>query len=64
MLFSREEALSPTLSQEGLNLTLAIDGKEDSDVMSADIPNAKVRVKDERVIMKVKGDLVEFLEEE
>jgi len=53
--------------QEGLHITLAIDAKEGRDVMSADIPNAfiqsrmKVKVRDERIIMMVQGDVVEFL---
>jgi len=64
---SREDTSSPTVPQEGLHITLAIDAKEGRDVMSAEIPNAfiqtrmKVKVKDERIIMKVQGDVVEFL---
>ena len=64
---SREDTSSPTVSQEGLHITLAIDAKEGRDVMSADIPNAFIqtrmrdKVKDERIIMKVQGDVVEFL---
>ena len=64
---SREDTSSPTVSQEGLHITLAMDAKEGRDVMSADIPNAFIqtrmrdKVKDERIIMKVQGDVVEFL---
>ena len=64
---SREDTSSPTVSQEGLHITLAIDAKEGRDVMPADIPNAFIqtrmrdKVKDERIIMKVQGDVIEFL---
>ena len=65
---SREDTSSPTVSQEGLHLTIAIDAKEGRDIMSADIPNAfiqtrmeKIKKGDERIIMKIQGDVVEFL---
>ena len=66
---SREETASPTVSLESINLTLAIDPHEERDVMIADVPNAFVQTcmpselleEDKRIIMKVKGVLVDIL---
>ena len=66
---SREETASPTVSLESINLTFAIDAHEERDVMIADVPNAFVQIcmpselleEDKRIIMKVKGVLVDIL---
>jgi len=66
---SREETASPTVSLESINLTFAIDAHEERDVMIADVPNAFVQTcmtselleDDNRIIMKVKGVLVDIL---
>ena len=39
---SREEASSPTASQEGIFLTSTVDANERRDIMSVDIPNAYI----------------------
>ena len=44
----KENAASPTVSNEALFLTITIDANEDQDVMLADIPNAFVQTKLER----------------
>ena len=66
---SKEETASPTVSLESINLTFAIDAHEERDVMIADVPNAFVQTcmpselleEDNRIIMKVKGVLVDIL---
>ena len=65
---SKEETASPTVSLESINLTFAIDAHEERDVMIADVPNAFVQtcmlselLEDDRIIMKVKGVLVDIL---
>jgi len=66
---SREETASPKVSLEIINLTFAIDAHEERDVMIADVPNAFVQTcmpselleEDNRIIMKVKGVLVDIL---
>ena len=66
---SREETASPTVSLESINLTFAIDAHEERDVMIADVPNAFVQTcmpselleEDKRIIMKIKGVLVDIL---
>ena len=63
---NKEDAASPTVATESILLTATIDAKENRDVMSADIPNAFVQtdmtnVTDEKVIMKIRGPLVDML---
>ena len=67
---SKEDTRSPTVSLEGLMLTMCVDAKEGRDVLTADIPNAFVQTDmpepdpgEERVIMKVEGVLAEMLVE-
>ena len=65
----RDEAASPTAITESILLTAVIDAKEGRDVMVADVPNAFVQTaiepkeKGERVIMKIRGALVDMLVE-
>ena len=65
---SKEDSASPTVSLESLFLTSIIDAKEGRDVMTCDIPNAfiqatmpKIEKGSEKVIMKIKGILLELL---
>jgi Reverse transcriptase (RNA-dependent DNA polymerase) len=63
---NKEDTASPTASTELILLTAAIDAKENSDVMSADIPNAFVQTdievnNNEKMTMKIRGPLVEML---
>ena len=66
---SREDTTSLTVALESINLTLAIDAHEERDVMIADVPNAFVQTnmppemlsKGSRIIMKIKGVLVDIL---
>ena len=65
---SKEDTRSPTVSLEGLMLTMCVDAKEGRDIMTADVPNAFVQTDmpetdpgDDRVIMKVQGILAEML---
>ena len=67
---NKEDSASPTAASESINITCAIDAHENRDVMTADIPNAFVQTKlrsesekDERVIMKITGVLVDMLVE-
>ena len=66
---SREDKSSPTCFTESILLTCGIDAYEKRDVMSMDIPNAFVQTDmpqkkvGERIIMKVRGMLVEWLVE-
>ena len=65
----RDEAASPIVITESILLTAVIDAKEGRDVMVADVPNAFVQTvigpkeKGERIIMKIRGPLVEMLVE-
>jgi hypothetical protein len=65
----RDEAASPTTMTESVMITATIDAKQNRDVMTADIPNAFVQVdidekeKGERIIMKIRGLLVNMLTE-
>ena len=62
-----EEKASPTVLTESLFVTCAIDAHEGRDMMSMDIPNAFIqagipkRKKGERIIMKIRGRLVDWL---
>ena len=64
---SREDKSSPTAHAESILLTCAIDAKEHRDVMSLDIPNAFIQAElkrkkgEERVVMKVRGRIVDWL---
>jgi hypothetical protein len=65
----RDDAASPTAMTESILITATIDAKQKRDVMTADIPNAfvqtdvdeKNQVKGERIIMKIRGPLVDML---
>jgi hypothetical protein len=64
---SNDEAESPTVMSKSKLMTATIDAKEGRDVMTAYIPHAFVQTKvgptanTERVIMKIKGPLVDTL---
>jgi hypothetical protein len=67
---SREEVSSPTVSTEATMITGLIEAMERRDVATCDIPNAFVQTKLEeldksgnRTIMKIRGPLVEILQE-
>ncbi len=63
----RDDAASPTAATDSILITGTIDAKQGRDVMTADIPNAFVQTSiDEkklghRVIMKIRGPLVDLL---
>ena len=61
----REDAASPTASTDSVLITGVIEAKQQRDVMTLDIPNAFVQTPipqgDERVIMKIRGVLVDIL---
>lgn len=63
----RDDAASPTAATDSILITGTIDAKQGRDVMTADIPNAFVQTNiDEkkvghRVIMKIRGPLVDLL---
>jgi hypothetical protein len=63
----REDAASPTASTDSIIITSVIDAKQERDVMTADVPNAFVQTEinpsDEKVIMKIRGVLVDMLVE-
>ena len=58
---SREDKSSPTVLNESLMLTCAVDAYEMRDVMTLDIPNAYIQAevpkmkRGERIVMKVRG---------
>ena len=64
---SREDKSSPTVLNEYLMLTCAVDAYEMRDVMTMDIPNAYIQAevpkmkKGERIVMKVRGELIDWL---
>jgi Reverse transcriptase (RNA-dependent DNA polymerase) len=63
---NKEDVASPTAATESILLTATIDAYEERDVMLADIPNAFVQTDmetadDSRVIMKIRGKLVDML---
>ena len=66
---SKEDKYSPTVSNESLMLTCAIDAFEKRDMMSLDVPNAFIQTEfpikqlGDRVVMKIRGRLVEWLVE-
>ena len=64
----RDEVKSPTVSLEGLMLTMCVDASENRDVMTLDVPNAFIQTAmpqptdgSDRVIMKIEGTLAELL---
>jgi len=63
----RDKAASPTAISESVFITSSIEAKEDRDVMTCDIPNAFVQTEiknqeiGERIIMKIRGTLLEIL---
>ena len=61
----KEEAASPTVSTDSVLITGVIEAKQGRDVMIIDIPNAFVQTvfpeDDEKVIMKIRGRLVDIL---
>ena len=65
---SREDKSSPTVHTEALFLTVVVDAHQKRDIMSLDIPNAYIQTqlpdkkRGERVVMKIRGLLVELLE--
>jgi hypothetical protein len=65
VVFSGEEATSPTASTEAILITATIEADENREIMTVDIPNAFVQMeienKEERVLMKIKGPLEEML---
>ena len=64
---TKEDKSSPTVLTESIKLTAAVDAYEERDVASMDIPNAFIqtilppRPDEERVIMKIRGKLVDWL---
>ena len=64
-----EDKSSPTVLNESLKLTCAVDAYENRDVMSMDVPNAYLHATlpqkeiGERVVMKIRGKLVDWLVE-
>ena len=65
---SREDSSSPTASLDSIILTGVIGTHEERDVMTCNIPNAfiqvlmpKVKIGEERVMMKITGVLVDML---
>ena len=64
---SKEDASSPTVAVESVLLSCIIDAQEERDVATVDIPNAfiqtRVEKKEERCVIKLRGTLVDMLEE-
>ncbi len=60
---SKEDSASPTVSQEAVMLTAAIEAHENREVAIVDIPNAFIQTdhKGEKVHMKIRGKLAEIL---
>ena len=65
----QEDKSSPTAATESILLTIAIDALQKRGIISIDIPNAFIQAENlkkevgERVIMKVKGRIVDWLVE-
>ena len=66
---SKEDKSSPTVANDALMITCAIDAFEKRDIMSLDVPNAFIQTDaplkkiGERVVMKIRGRLVDWLVE-
>ena len=65
---SSDEAASPTVMNESVLLTAAIEAKEGRDVATFDIPNAFIQTmvehedaQGDRIIMKIRGAMVDML---
>ena len=64
---TKEDKSSPTVLTESIKLTASVDAYEERDVASMDIPNAFIQTilprkpDEERVIMKIRGKLVDWL---
>ena len=64
-----KQLVQPATMTESVMITATIDAKQNRDVMTADIPNAFVQVdidekeKGERIIMKIRGLIVNMLTE-
>ena len=65
----RDKAASPTVISESVIITSCIEAKENRDIMTCDIPNAFVQTEikkqeiGERIIMKIRGILLDILVE-
>lgn len=63
--FTKEDVTSPTVSCEATLLTTIIEAEENRNVITCDIPNAFIQTdledSDERIIMKIRGQLVDIL---
>jgi len=62
----RDDAASPTTSTDSILITSVIDAKQGRDVMTVDVQNAFVQCKvnqinGERIVMKIRGALVDIL---
>jgi hypothetical protein len=69
-MLSREDSASPTAACKSIMLTAVINAHEEHSIIMCDIPDAyiqalmpKVKDRDERVMMKVTGVLVNMLVE-
>ena len=64
-LCSKRKASISTVITESVIMTIATDAKQERDIMAMVIPNAFVQTKvsqgDERIIMKIRGVLVDML---
>jgi hypothetical protein len=62
---TNEDVSSPTVTTEAVLITSVIDAEEHRDVITCDIPNAFIQTDmdmgKERVIMKIRGELVDIL---
>ena len=64
-----DDATSPTVSTEVVLITSVLEAKQNRDVMTADIPNSFVQTEvdnkkfGERIIIKIRGPLVDILVE-
>ena len=65
---TKEEAASPTVTMESIQITSVIDAIERRDKMTSDVPNAFIQAYvpetkkgEDRIIMKIKGKLVDML---
>ena len=64
---SKENTSSPTVGTDSIMMTCAVDSFERRDVMTSDVPNAFIQTDapekeiGERVIMKIRGKLVDWL---
>jgi Reverse transcriptase (RNA-dependent DNA polymerase) len=63
---NKEDTTSPTALTESILITATIDAREKRDIMTTDIPNAFIQTNmdinsKEKVIMKIRGSLVDIL---